>query len=212
MVQRGNEEWLSDLRSDGLRREEALLELNRVILAGLPYALAKWLPPDDPRFGPLAEEVAQETVLRVTAHLDGFEGRSQFTTWVYSIAVRVALSELRKAKWKEVSLEELESGKEDGDEPREMPDPGPSVQSSLEKKEMMALLMNMIQAELTDKQRSALMAVAVKGVPLEEVARRMGTERNALYKLLHDARWKLKKRLEKEGVTPADLMAVFGQE
>jgi len=49
-----------------------------------------------------------------------------------------------------------------------------------------------MQHELTDKQRKALMAVAVQGMPLEEVARRMGTERNAMYKLLHDARVKLK--------------------
>jgi hypothetical protein len=35
--------------------------------------------------------------------------------------------------------------------------------------------------------------------------------RNALYKLLHDARMRLKKRLEKEGLTPQEVMSVFEQ-
>lgn len=212
MTRRTNEEWLSDLRSNGPQRDEALAELGRVIQAGLPYALSKWLTPEDPRFAALAEEVVQETVLRVVTRLDTFEGRSLFTTWVYTIAVRIALTELRKARWHEVSLDELVAGEESTDEPREMPDPGPGVQASVEKEEMMAMLFKVIQEELTAKQRTALMAVALRGMPLEEVARRMGLERNTLYKLLHDARLKLKKHLEQKGFSPAEIMAGFGKE
>ena len=53
------------------------------------------------------------------------------------------------------------------------------------------------------------MAVMVGGMPLEEVARRMDTNRNALYKLIHDARKRLSKRMAKEGVTPEEVLAVF---
>jgi RNA polymerase sigma-70 factor (ECF subfamily) len=53
------------------------------------------------------------------------------------------------------------------------------------------------------------MAVGVQGMPLEEAARRLGTDRNALYKLLHDARLRLKRRLAREGLSPAELLAVF---
>jgi RNA polymerase sigma-70 factor (ECF subfamily) len=190
-------------------REAALADLRKIVIAGLPYALSKWLDQTDPRFASLAEEVAQETILRVTARLDTFEGRSQFTTWVHTIAVRVALTELRRAKWQEVSLDEMLEGKESGDEPRDMPDQSPGVEKSIEKKEMMAMLMEVMEKELTKKQRMALMAVAVQGMPLEEVARRMGTERNALYKLLHDARLKLKRHLEKLGMSPGEILATF---
>jgi RNA polymerase sigma-70 factor (ECF subfamily) len=65
--------------------------------------------------------------------------------------------------------------------------------------------------ELTDKQRQAMMAVSVKGMPIEEVARRMGTNRNALYKLMHDGRLRLKNRLAREGLTPEDVLSVFEQ-
>lgn len=55
------------------------------------------------------EETAQETLLRVLDRLDSFEGRSQFMTWVYTIAVRIALTELRRKRWKNVSLESMVS-------------------------------------------------------------------------------------------------------
>ena len=56
-----------------------------------------------------------------------------------------------------------------------------------------------------------MMAVAVQGVPLDVVAERIGSNRNALYKLIHDARLRLKGRLEREGLSPGDLLAVFGE-
>jgi len=191
-MRRMNEDWLSDLHSAGEQRESALTDLRAIIIDGLPYALSKWILPGDPRFSTLVEEVAQETIFRTLAKLDTFEGRSQFTTWVHTIAVRIALSELRKAKWREVSLDEMQQGDDLDDETHEMSDQSQSVEKSIENKEMMNMLLQVMQHELTDKQRKALMAVAVQGMPLEEVARRMGTERNAMYKLLHDARVKLK--------------------
>jgi len=211
MRKRTNEEWLSQLEFVGARREEALADLIQMIMAGLPYALSKWLPPDDPRFAPLVEEVAQEIVLRVIAKLDTFEGRSLFTTWAHTIAVRVALTELRRTKWQEVSLDKLLAGKEIDDELREMPAPGPGIENTVGKKELMTMLYKVMQQELTEKQRTALMAVAVHEMPLEEVARRMGSERNALYKLLHDARLKLKRRMEKLGLSQAEIFATFEQ-
>src|SRR5574341_891940 len=107
MTQRTNEQWLSELRAGGSRRELALADLRAEIMYGLPYALRDWLAPDNPRFAALAEEVTQETLMRVLEHLDSFEGRSQFTTWVHKIAVRVALTDLRRRRWQDVSLDSL---------------------------------------------------------------------------------------------------------
>ncbi len=98
---RSNESWLSDLRSEGSLREAALTDLRNVIQHGLPYALSRWLSPNDPLFTPLVEEVTQETLLRVLDQLDTFEGRSMFTTWVHKIAVRIALTELRRKRWQD---------------------------------------------------------------------------------------------------------------
>ena len=209
MTRRTNEEWLSDLRSPGSAQEVALADLRNIIMAALPYALDRWLPTNDPKYSPLAEEVAQETLMRVLDRLDSFEGRSQFTTWVNKIAVRVALTELRRKRWENVSLEELVEDEENPPPPHLMADPASNPEREVEGADIMVRLQLIIAEELTEKQRQALMAVAIQGMPLEEVARRMNMERNAMYKLMHDARLRLKRRMAREGLTPADVLSVF---
>jgi RNA polymerase sigma-70 factor, ECF subfamily len=210
MSKRSNEAWLSDLRAAGAVREAALADLRQIILDGLPYALNKWLTSNDPRFDALAEEVTQETLLRVLDRLETFEGRSQFTTWVHKIAVRIALTELRRKRWESISLEDLVESDDSPTLTHLMVDSQAiSPESLVEGDELMGRVQRIIAEELTEKQRQAMVAIAIKGMPLEEVARRMGTNRNALYKLMHDTRLHLKRRLMDEGLTPVDVLAVF---
>jgi len=211
LMQRDNQTWLADLRSAGDQRDEALNNLRDILLRVLPNALTRYLSPMDGHFDAFLDDVAQETLLRVIDRLETFEGRSQFTTWVYKIAIRIALSELRLRKWKEVSLD----GLEEGNEPDQMPsekfassdlDP----ETALEQKDAMATVKQIIVEELTPRQRTIMMAINVQGVPLDVVAQRIGTNRNALYKMMHDARLKLKHRLEREGLPPEELLKMFG--
>ncbi|GAB4459946.1 MAG: sigma-70 family RNA polymerase sigma factor [Anaerolineales bacterium] len=209
MDKRTNEEWLADLRAGGDRQAQALEDLRAIILRGLPYAIAGRLDPNSPESEALTEEVVQETLVRVLEYLDTFEGRSQFTTWAHKIAVRAALTELRRARWREVPLPEMQMNEEGGDASyRELPDGQASPEEQVSQAEMMKRVNRIIMEELTEKQRQALMAV-MEGFPLEEAARRLGTNRNALYKMMHDARLRLKKRLEKEGLTPQEVLSVF---
>ena len=64
--------------------------------------------------------------------------------------------------------------------------------------------------ELSERQRQALKAVVIDDVPLDELVRHWGSSRNAVYKLLHDARWKLKTRLEARGFAPREILGMFG--
>lgn len=210
MHKRSNEAWLADLRDEGEAREVALEDLRQIILRGLPYALSKWLPSSDPRFPGLSEEVAQDTLLRVLDRLETFEGRSLFTTWVHKIAVRIALTELRRKRWENVSLDDLTNGEEEPSQPHLLVDHQASTpEMVVEGEDLLQVVQRIIAEELTDKQRQAMVAIAIHGMPMEEVARRMGTNRNALYKLMHDTRLRLKERLAKEGLTPGDVLEVF---
>ena len=74
----------------------------------------------------------------------------------------------------------------------------------------LAMIQRIIAEELTEKQRIAIVAARINEMPIEQVAQQMGMERNALYKLLHDARLRLKKRMEREGLTPDEVLAAFG--
>ncbi len=208
-TERTNEQWIEELSEPGEAQEMALSDLRAIVMRGLPFALSKWLKPSDPHFESLSEEVAQDTLLRVLDSLHGFEGRSKFTTWVHKIAVRIALTELRRKRWRDVSLDELTENAP-GEGPRGIlaaHEAGPDVIA--EQSDMIEHLQRVIAEELTDKQREALVATRIHGMPLEEVARRMGTNRNALYKLLHDARQRMKSRLEEEGLSPEDVLAAF---
>jgi RNA polymerase sigma-70 factor, ECF subfamily len=210
MIDRTNEEWIADLKSEGDQKEAALADLRAVIASGLPYALSNYLSPDNPQFQSLAQEVTQDTLLRVLDHLDTFEGRSRFTTWVHKIAVRIALTELRRRRWRDFSLDSLIEENEEGVSfPSLMIDPSPNPDTLTQQSDMMMRVGRLINEELTEKQRQAMVATAIEGVPLEEVARRMDMNRNALYKLLHDARLRLKKRLANEGLTVDDVWAAF---
>jgi RNA polymerase sigma-70 factor (ECF subfamily) len=212
MHKRTNEEWLIDLQATGEQQESALADLGAIIQDGLPYALSKWLSRGDPRLQPLVEEATQDTLLRVLDRLDTFEGRSQFTTWVHKIAVRIALTELRRKRWENVSLDDLVEGEDSPSFLQLMADPNAATPEDIvEGTDLMQSLQRIIVEELTDKQRQAMIAIAIKGMPLEEVARRMGSNRNALYKLLHDSRLRLKRRLAQEGLSPDDVLAAFEQ-
>lgn len=211
MTTRTNEVWLADLRSPGLPHNEALSDLREIVQKGLPYALSRWLSSDDPLFQPLVEEVTQETLLRVLDQLDTFEGRSLFTTWVHKIAIRIALTELRRKRWRDASLEELTENEDAPPPSGLLADSQASPETAAERRDMLDRVRRILEEELTPKQREALVMLGLQDVPMEEAAKSMKTNRNALYKLLHDARLRLKKRLAVEDLTPQDLLTAFEQ-
>jgi len=209
MASRTNEDWVSDLRANGERRSAALEDLRSVIQKGLPYALSRWLSPDQPQFNSLVDEVTQETLLRVLDQLDTFEGRSQFTTWVHKIAVRIALTELRRKRWRDSSLDELTENEDAPPPPGLLADPQAGPETSAERADMIVRVRRIIDEELTDRQRQALLLLGVQDMPMEDAARKLKTNRNALYKLLHDARLRLRTRLATEEIAPHEVLALF---
>jgi RNA polymerase sigma-70 factor (ECF subfamily) len=210
MTKRTNDSWLSDLQADGDIQAAALEDLRSTLMGGLPYALSGWLSPDNPAFGPLAEEVTQDALLKILDNLHTFEGRSQFTTWAHKIAVNIALSKLRRRRWTDVSLEEL-TGEDDGGpaHPWLVADSSAGPDQKAEQSDMLERINRIIRDELTDKQRRALVARLVYGMPAELLAKEMNMERNALYKLIFDARENLKRRLEAEGLNPQEVLTAF---
>ena len=204
VAKRTNQEWLEALR--GPERVQPLADLRAILVRGLRVALAGQpkVTEDD------LEDFAQEALLRILAALDSFRGESRFTTWAHKIAIRVALTELRRRRWRDVSLDTLTAGKDADFLPETFADPSAGPEQQAVQQMVLDTLRRAIRQDLTDKQRRALVAVRVHGMPIEEVARRMGTNRNALYKLLHDARQRLQKALIAKGLPPEQVLAAFG--
>lgn len=206
MKDRTDQEWLDDLRGPG--RDAALSDLRAFLVRGLGYALASHSDVD----AVLIEDFSQDALLKILDNLDSFRGESRFTTWAQKIAVRVALTELRRHRWRDLSLESITDSQGLDFTPDFLVDPQAPPDQQAVQRLFLESLQRLISTELTEKQRQALVAVRIQGMPLEEVARRMGTNRNALYKLLHDARQRLKSRMEAEGLSPDDVLAAFGSQ
>ena len=190
--------WLRDLRATGPARDEAIARLHALLLRATRFEVARRRPTlphlrgndlDD-----IALQAADDALMSVLARLDDFRGASRFSTWVYKFGLLEAAVKLRRRAWqgREVPLEpeswSLFSSSE--------AEPGEEAERS----ELLATLQRAIEEVLTPHQRRVLVALAVNGVPIDVLAERLDTNRNALYKTLHDARRKLRRRLEESGL------------
>ena len=204
MAERANDEWLADLRGPG--RDQALGELRPLLIRGLRYAMADRSSVTEADL----EDFVQDALVKILDALDSFRGESRFTTWAQKIAVRVAFTELRRQRWADVSLQDLVSRYEDEDlTPAVLTDPAASPEQRTTQQMLLEMVQRLIAEDLTERQRQALTAAMIGGMPLDELARRMGTNRNALYKLIHDARQRLKARMMEEALSVEDVLAAF---
>ena len=202
-MDRSNETWMEHLRGDSATRDAALGDLRALLIGRLGRALGTSGGVDDA----FVEDVAQEALVHVLKNLDQFEGRSRFTTWTTTIAVRLAFTQLRRRHWKDVSLDQVLA--DTGRAVDQAVDAAADPHQQAAQKALIETVYRVIDQDLTQKQRHVLLA-ELKGMPQEEIGRHMASNRNAIYKLTHDARKKLKAGLEASGYTVEDIQAVFG--
>jgi RNA polymerase sigma-70 factor, ECF subfamily len=202
--ERTNKQWLAELR--GPNPEGALADLYDLLVRGLKAALGSYGSGVEANVG----DFAQEALIKITGNLDSFRGESRFTTWAQKIAVNVALTELKRKRWRDVSLQELLARRGAAD--RELAESQPTTEQLALQNGVLEELRRVIDEELTDRQREAIVAVLLEGMPISEVASRMGTTQNALYKLLHDARKRLKRQMEAAGLSAEEVLATFDEE
>lgn len=200
---RDNKAWLDDLRATGSRQQQALNDLSRLLFRGLAASFRGDRRIDDA----FLEDAAQDALLRILERLESFRGDSQFSTWALSIAVRTALSELRRRRWRDVSLDDVTS---DGalDVERSV-DGSTDAARRTEQHAILQALSKLIATALSDRQRDAIVG-ELRGMPSAEIARRTGSNRNAIYKLTHDARKRLRQGLENQGFAADAIRSAFG--
>lgn len=211
MHDRSNEAWLRALEMPGPAHDEALADLRLILIGGLQRGLLGRVDTSAPEFATQAEDFVQDALLKILENLDTFAGRSKFTTWAHKIAVHVALTELRRKRWQDASLDQLTSSEMGDFTPSFTADPAPTPEDMAAREELLAQVNQLISEELTDRQRQVMELSVIQNLPTAVVARRLDTNPNAVYKLLHDARLRLKERLAERGLTPEDILAVFAE-
>lgn len=194
-------DWVALLtHSDNEVKEAAISQLRTFLVRGLKSSMKKRGVDDS-----FCEDIAQDATLKVLQQIDKFEGRSKLTTWAMTIAIRLAINEFRKKQFQNVSLEGL-SGE---DAMRfEVPATETAPDSQMRRSAVMQQLKSLI-GQLSDKQRIATEAI-LGGMPVDVIAEKIGSNRNAVYKLIHDARRSLKKGFEQAGYNWQDIHSALG--
>ena len=189
--------WHLDLRSSGTAREEASARLQELLLRAARFEVSRRrgsLPQlSAGELDEIAVEAASQAALSVLRRLDDFRGESRFSTWAYKFALLETAVRIRRRAWRDRELTL------DPDAWSALESIGAGPDTSAERSALLAAIRDGIEHILTPHQREVLIAVALDGIPIDVLAERLGSNRNALYKTVHDARRRLRAHLEAAG-------------
>lgn len=194
-----SESWIQRLSIGSVEREAAIGALRSLLVRSLSRSL-------NHRYGGRidVEDIAQQAIMKILNSLDTFRHQSRFTTWAISIGVRLGISQLRRRYYRDISLDESSDGGEIKIDTSSLS--AAALDDSEERSRILELLQSLINETLSEKQRLAIQGT-LKGLPIEEIASRMNSNRNAIYKLVHDARMKLREGFESHGITAEEILA-----
>ncbi len=189
--------WVAQLQKGHRRREETVAKLHQVLLRTAYHELwrrrAQLDSMSGPEFDDLAQQAANDALMKVLGKLDEFRGESRLTTWAYTFVIFEVADKVARHAWRKhppnretLPLEQLPDSL--------APCPGDRVET----REQLDVLSAAI-AELPERQREVFVAIALNLVPADVLAIELGSNRNAIYKNLFDARRTLRARLAAAG-------------
>ena len=130
----------------------------------------------------------------IVAKLDQFRGESRFSTWVYKFAIFEVSTKFRRHFWTKPTTPM------DPEEWERLPDRfGVEPDQLAERRELIDAMHIAVETALTARQRQIFVAIVLRGVPLDVLVEQLGSNRNAIYKTLFDARRKLRVALAANG-------------
>jgi len=205
LVDRPASEWFAALRGDlGAEGDEMIRMLTGFLRRILGKALARRGVGDDE-----LDELVQESVTALLGSLHTFRGDSAFATWAAAVSTRVAFTELRRRAAREQHHREFHQAKADALTGLAAVGDAASPEDRLSRAGVLAALDRAIAQNLTHRQRIATLAL-LRGVPTIEIAEQLDSSQNAVYKLVHDARLKLRDVLERQGVDRGLIIEISG--
>jgi RNA polymerase sigma-70 factor, ECF subfamily len=193
----GVEEWYLDLQAEGARGEAAVAHLQGLLLRASRFEVFRRRGSlselSAVELDELAQDAAADAAVSVLCRLDDFRGESSFRTWAYKFALLEAAVKVRRRAWqdRDVTLEP--------EHWESLAHAGPGPDDDAEYGELLEAVREGIRTALTPRQRQVLVAAVLEGVPIDVLAERLDSNRNALYKLLHDARRRLRAHVADAG-------------
>jgi RNA polymerase sigma-70 factor, ECF subfamily len=191
-------EWIAGLRASGVQRDNAVAELRALLVrvARFECQRRRWmLHVRGPELEDIAQQAANDALVAILAKLDEFRGESRFTTWAYKFVMFQVSTKLGRHFWRtgSATLGEPVDPERIADRLATAPD------RRAEQRELLGALASAVERDLTEHQRKVFVAIALDDVPVDALAAELGSNRNAVYKALFDARRKLRASLAGAG-------------
>ncbi len=189
--------WLRQLGSTGPQREAALARLHDLLVRiahGEVRRRAPRLRIAGPELEDLAYQAAADALVAITGKIGQFRGESRFTTWAYKFVIFEVSAKIGRHFWRHPAVP-LDA--EDWDR---LPDRfGFDPAQQAEWLDLLAALRRAVNEDLTPRQREVFVAIVLNDVPLDALVLELASNRNAIYKVLFDARRKLRAALDAGG-------------
>jgi RNA polymerase sigma-70 factor, ECF subfamily len=189
--------WLSALTGVGAEREAALARLHELLLRIARGEVRRRAPQSriaGPELDDLAYQAAADALLAITAKIGQFRGESRFTTWAYKFVIFEVSAKIGQHFWRQPTV------RLDIEDWQRLPDRfGFDPADESEWRELLTELRRAVDEELTSRQREVFVAIVVNEVPLDALVAELGSNRNAIYKMMFDARRKLRAALAANG-------------
>jgi RNA polymerase sigma-70 factor (ECF subfamily) len=199
-------DWISALRGAAGVREQALERLHHLLLRATRFELSRRREQLDvavSELDELATQAADDALMAILQKLDDFNCVSRFTTWACKFALAEAGRRARVRAWQQAEVALAE---------RTWPTiraSDPPARDPLEDGDLPSGLRDAVRSSLTPHQRDVFSELALNGIPIDVLAERRSTTRQALYETLHGARGKLRAALAETG-HPLDANAAVG--
>jgi RNA polymerase sigma-70 factor (ECF subfamily) len=185
--------WVGELAAGSPARDAAATRLHALLLRVTRAESARRKATIPARgqeeLDDLCVQAANDALLGILRKLPEFRGDARFTTWACKFAIFEISTRLRRHAWRQRQVTTDESIWET------LPDSAPPALAVLQGRETLARLRRAVREELTDRQRQVFQAAVLEEVPIDVLADRMNSTRGAVYKILHDARAKLRRAL-----------------
>lgn len=196
-----NADWISGLSCSDAAGDRTRRQLFDFLLRAASVE-ARWRSPylvlNGPELEDLAHQAAADAMITIINKIETFRGDCRFTTWAYRFAALTVGSKIRRHPWHKPNRpfhaeDWLDSPAWSGDQP----------EVDLEAREMQSIVQRTVMQDLTPYQRDVLISSIVDETSADDLATRLGSNRNAIYKVLFDARQKVRRALRAEGFIDA---------
>ncbi len=189
--------WVTGLQASGAEHDRCLADLHALLLRVARHELmrrAGSIQVSGPELDDIVNQAGDDALMAIKSKVGDFRGESRFTTWAYRFVVFEVSTKVGRHCWqRRPAALEPEAWER-------IPDLHTvSPEAHTEQRELLEILRAAIDEDLTELQRRVFVAIALNQVPMDAFARELGSNRNAVYKTLFDARRKLRARLETAG-------------